>query len=309
MLLVAALAAVIAATSVGAFFGRYWWVLDLAANFRAHMTVVLVGAAVVLALGRWPRTALAIALVGAINAAAVLPLFVGPASRPGAFDLRIMSFNLLSDNAQFDEVIGFIAAEQPDVVLLHEASRPWEEALAESQLGYEITRGRNEGLIFGTLVLAPTGSEVESFGFDVSDARAIEIVLPSGVAILGIHPLAPFPDDQTERRRYQFEFASLWAASRPGPKIIAGDFNASPWSYSFRRLRMETGLRNSQAGFGLELSYPAGANPLLQVSIDHLLHSADLAVVDRRLGPALGSDHLPLTVDLSLLDQTANPGL
>lgn len=304
MPLVAALAVVVAGASVGAFFGRYWWVLDLAANFRAHMTVVLAIAAVVLALGRWPRTALTIALAGALNAATVLPLFVGPVSRPADFDLRVMSFNLLSDNDHFDEVIGFIAAERPDVVVLHEASRPWEEALAASQLDYEITRGRNEGLIFGSLVLAPPGSEVESFGFQVSDARAIEVVLPSGVAVLGIHPLAPFPNDQTERRQYQFEFAGLWAASRSGPVIIVGDFNASPWSHSFRRLRIETGLRNSQAGYGLELSYPAGANPLLQLSIDHLLHSPDLAVVDRRLGPALGSDHFPLIVDLSLPDSS-----
>jgi endonuclease/exonuclease/phosphatase (EEP) superfamily protein YafD len=41
---------------------------------------------------------------------------------------------------------------------------------------------------------------------------------------------------------------------------------------------------------------------LLQVSIDHLLHSSELAVADRRLGPPLGSDHLPLVVDLSLID-------
>jgi endonuclease/exonuclease/phosphatase (EEP) superfamily protein YafD len=41
---------------------------------------------------------------------------------------------------------------------------------------------------------------------------------------------------------------------------------------------------------------------LLQVSIDHLLHSSELAVADRRLGPPMGSDHLPLVVDLSIVD-------
>jgi len=294
-------AVVIAAASVTAFFGRYWWVLDLVSNFRAHMTVILVATGLMLALGRWHRTALVVGLVAALNAAAVLPLFIGPAARPQTADVRVMSFNLLSDNTNYDAVIDFIADQSPDVVVLHEASRPWEEALAAADLGYEITRGRTEDLIFGSLVLARPGSQVQSFGFQVSDPRAIEVVLPSGVAVLGIHPLAPFPDDQTERRRFQFEFAGLWAASREGPKVIVGDFNASPWSDPFRRLRTDTGLRNSQAGYGLELSYPADANPLLQVSIDHLLHSPDLVVADRRLGPPLGSDHLPLVVDLSLV--------
>lgn len=295
------MAVVIAAASVTAFFGRYWWVLDLVSNFRAHMTVILVATGLMLALGRWHRTALVVGLVAALNAAAVLPLFIGPAARPQTADVRVMSFNLLSDNTNYDAVIDFIADQSPDVVVLHEASRPWEEALAAADLGYEITRGRTEDLIFGSLVLTRPGSQVQSFGFQVSDPRAIEVVLPSGVAVLGIHPLAPFPDDQTERRRFQFEFAGLWAASREGPKVIVGDFNASPWSDPFRRLRTDTGLRNSQAGYGLELSYPADANPLLQVSIDHLLHSPDLVVADRRLGPPLGSDHLPLVVDLSLV--------
>jgi endonuclease/exonuclease/phosphatase (EEP) superfamily protein YafD len=295
------MATAIAFASVAAFFGRYWWMLDLAANFRAHMAAALVTAALMLALGRWYRTALLVGLAAALNAAAVLPLFIGPAVRPETPDLRVMSFNILSDNANYDEVIGFIAAEDPDVVVLHEASLPWEEALEAASLDYDITRGRTDDLIFGSLVLARPGSEVQSFGFQISDPRAIEVVLPSGVAVLGIHPLAPFPDDQTERRRFQFEFASLWASSREGPRVIMGDFNASPWSDSFRRLRTDTGLHNSQAGFGLELSYPAQASPLLQVSIDHLLHSSELAVADRRLGPPMGSDHLPLVVDLSLV--------
>ena len=300
---VATVAAAIAVASVAAFFGRYWWLLDLVANFRAHMAAALVAAALTLALGRWNRVALVVGLVGALNAAAVLPLFIGPAARPETTDVRVMSFNLLSDNTNYDEVIGFIADVDPDVVVLHEASRPWEQALAAASLDYEITRGRTDDLIFGSLVLARPGSEVQSFGFQISDPRAIEVVLPSGVAVLGIHPLAPFPEDQTERRRFQFEFASLWASSREGPRVIVGDFNASPWSDPFRRLRIDTGLRNSQSGYGLELSYPAQASPLLQVSIDHLLHSSELAVADRRLGPPLGSDHLPLIVDLGLVDR------
>lgn len=80
---------------------------------------------------------------------------------------------------------------------------------------------------------------------------------------------------------------------------MVGDFNATPWSYPFRRLMASTDLSNSALGFGLDLSYPADGNPLVRVPIDHLLFSDGLAVVDRRLGPAMGSDHFPLTVDLA----------
>ena len=80
-----------------------------------------------------------------------------------------------------------------------------------------------------------------------------------------------------------------------------GDFNATPWSFPFRRLLSSTDLSNSARGYGLDLSYPANGNLLVRVPIDHLLFSGGLAVVDRRLGPAMGSDHFPLTVDLALV--------
>ena len=60
----------------------------------------------------------------------------------------------------------------------------------------------------------------------------------------------------------------------------------------------EGGLRNSQIGFGLQPSFSAKSIFPLRVPIDHLLHSEDIRVRDRRLGPAMGSDHFPLVVDL-----------
>jgi endonuclease/exonuclease/phosphatase (EEP) superfamily protein YafD len=304
--LVAVIAALLAVASVAAFLGEAWPAFDLVANFRPHLTVGVLVGALALALGRWYRSAALIGIVAAVNLAVVAPLFVasGDAAEPivddSVVDVRIMSFNVLSHNENYQGVIDFIASEAPDVVVLHEVSRPWEEALTAAGLGYEITRGRTDDLIFGSLVMAPPSSTVQSFGFALSNPRAIEVILPEGVAVLGIHPVAPFPQAETERRRFQFEFASLWALAQEGPRVITGDFNAGPWSYHFRRLQASTGFHNSQRGYGLELSYPAEAHPLFQVSIDHLLHSPELVVLDRRLGPPMGSDHLPLVVDLAI---------
>ena len=75
---------------------------------------------------------------------------------------------------------------------------------------------------------------------------------------------------------------------------------------SSRRLLAAGELKNSQRGYGLELTFPSDSSPLVQVSIDHVLHSDGFRVVDRRLGPALGSDHLPVVVDLALIEQTTD---
>ena len=100
-------------------------------------------------------------------------------------------------------------------------------------------------------------------------------------------------------RDAQIRFAAEWAEGRDGAVIVVGDLNATPWSWPFGLLT-EAGLRNSQVGFGLQASFPARSMFVFRVPIDHLLHSDDLMVRDRYLGPALGSDHFPLIVDLEL---------
>ncbi|HEY5649843.1 MAG TPA: endonuclease/exonuclease/phosphatase family protein, partial [Acidimicrobiia bacterium] len=121
------------------------------------------------------------------------------------------------------------------------------------------------------------------------------------VRILGSHPLSPSTEDRARLRDAQLGFARDWSAESGGRRIVAGDLNATPWSSSFRRLVANADLVNSQRGYGLELTFPSDASPLVQVPIDHVLHSDGFRVVDRRLGPALGSDHFPVVVDLALV--------
>ena len=287
--------------TLAGFFGGSWWVLDLFAGFRHQLAAGLLLCCLLAGLARWNKTALALGVLAIINLSLVLPLFLGP-DRPETGALRVLSFNVRANNRRFDEAIDFIRASGADVVVLHEVTLGWEDAVEAAShrfddWSYEITKAGGLG---GTLVLAPTGSVVESFGFGLSDARAVEIMLPAGIAILAVHPLSPYNVFRAEQNDHQLGFAADWAANQDGPAIVVGDFNATPWSFPFRRLLASTDLLDSARGFGLELSYPADSNPLLRISIDHLLHSPDFAVVDRRLGPAMGSDHFPLTVDLAM---------
>ena len=304
MLIVSFLGYCLGLITLAAFFGGTWWVLDLFAGFRHQIAAGLIVCALVALAAKWRKTAGAIGALALLNIALVAPLFVGP-SRPESGDLRVLSFNILASNRRFEDVIAFIRATDADVVVLHEVTRRWEEAIEEASLAlddwnYQITETRARGDLFGSLVLADPDAAVTSFGFALTDPRSIEIILPDGVAMLAIHPLSPSSEFRAEQNDHQLQFATDWAAGRDGPTIVVGDFNATPWSFPFRRLAASANLANSARGFGLELSYPADSNPLVRISIDHLLFSSDLAVVDRQLGPALGSDHFPLIVDLAL---------
>jgi endonuclease/exonuclease/phosphatase (EEP) superfamily protein YafD len=299
-------ALLLAAVSLAAFAGRWIWWLDIMANFRAQYMVVLALLGLVIgASRRWRRTGVAILGVALLNLILVAPLYLGSPGRPvsGAPDLRLMSFNLLSTNQSYNGVIEYIEAVDPDLVFLHEASRPWEVAIEAAELDHEIIRARSDDLIFGTLILARDEVEAVSYGFAEGQPRAVALDYqpdgwPVAVRVLSTHPLAPSTAERADLRDAQLAFAANWASEQDGAHVVVGDLNASPWSWPFGLLLDEGNLRNSQIGFGLQPSFPATSTVLLRVPIDHLLHSVELRVRDRRLGPALGSDHFPLIVDL-----------
>jgi endonuclease/exonuclease/phosphatase (EEP) superfamily protein YafD len=299
-------AVAVAVWSILGFLGELWWTFDLAANFRPHFASALVILAVLLALAGRRRSALFVGLVGLVNAAVVLPLFLVPSTsgEPLGETLRVMTFNVNGLNDEYDDVIGYIREEEPDVVFLHEATFLWEDALEAAGLPYRVEPGRVEPLDFGTMALVPQTAEFRTFGFANSAPRAVEVVLDVGgyeVRILGSHPLSPSTEERARLRDAQLGFARDWSAESGGRRIVAGDLNATPWSSSFRRLIANADLHNSQSGYGLELTFPSGSSPLVQVPIDHVLYSDGFRVVDRRLGPALGSDHYSVVVDLALI--------
>jgi endonuclease/exonuclease/phosphatase (EEP) superfamily protein YafD len=308
VVVIAISAVALAVMSLAAFLGRWIWWLDVLANFRAQYVVGLAVLGLIVVLSRWRKTGYAVLGVALVNLLVVLPLYLGSPAKATveASAIRVMSFNLLSTNERYPEVIEYIESVDPDLILLHEASRPWEVAMEAAELDYQIIRPRSEDLIFGTLVLVK-GDAVEavSYGFAASSARAVELTYtPEGwtttLSILGTHPLAPTDRERADLRDAQLGFAGEWASDRNGAVIVVGDFNATPWSWPFRRLMDSADLQNSQKGFGLQPTFSAESNLLLRVPIDHLLHSPALEVTDRDLGPRLGSDHFPLLVDLQL---------
>jgi len=64
----------------------------------------------------------------------------------------------------------------------------------------------------------------------------------------------------------------------------------------------DSGLRDSSRGFGVQPSWPA-MMPLFYTPIDHCLVSENVVIHGRQTGPDLGSDHLPVVVEFSLLDE------
>ena len=94
-------------------------------------------------------------------------------------------------------------------------------------------------------------------------------------------------------------------AARPAfsePTIVAGDFNMTPWSYRLQRLLASAGLRRHATFLR---SWPTDRYPQFRLPapaflIDHVLSTPDIKSVSIRMGPNLGSDHLPVIARVRL---------
>ncbi len=282
--------------TVAGFLGGVWWGFDLAAHFRVQYAALLVPAFLVPAWLRRRGIALLTGTALAVNLALIIPLYLAPPTPPdGSGTLQILSFNVTASNPERDAVIDYLDASAADIIFVHETSIDWEEALAGSSLPYRIVSARAPGSLFGTLALLGGDAVAKVVALGDAGQLSIEVTTElsgSEIKVLGTHPLSPVSPGRAAARDEQLRAVGEWAARQTFPVVVTGDFNASTWSRGFS-LVSEGGLVNSQRGFGVQASWPVG-HSLFSIPIDHLVHTADLTTIDRRLGENFGSDHYPL---------------
>ena len=82
----------------------------------------------------------------------------------------------------------------------------------------------------------------------------------------------------------------------PGPKLVMGDFNATPFSRILAVVENGANLRRVT----FLPSWPATAG-LPQIAIDHIFISPGLTLLEAaRIGEAAGSDHYPVTARIAV---------
>jgi endonuclease/exonuclease/phosphatase (EEP) superfamily protein YafD len=94
------------------------------------------------------------------------------------------------------------------------------------------------------------------------------------------------------------------ASEAKGAVMLLGDLNSTSWGSYFHRLIQDGKLTDSRRGYGLQLSFPARklifGQLLYLTPIDHILVSSEISILDRYLGPYVGSDHYPVIIDFSM---------
>ena len=116
--------------------------------------------------------------------------------------------------------------------------------------------------------------------------------------LFGAHLMSPIGSYRSNLRNKQIAVLIQQIQKINQPTVLLGDFNTTPWSPFFKDIIQKTGLKDARKELGIYPSWPAG-NISMQIPIDHSLTSNGIRVHLFRLGPDIGSDHLPIILDFS----------
>jgi len=286
------------ATAAG-FFARFWWMLELTTHFRPHLAVVILALA---GFWAWRRRWRWVAVCSAgclLNLLVILPhFFTGRATRASGSSLfRIVSLNVHTSNPQSDLVLSFLREANADIVLLMEVDDAWMQNLAAWSATYphQVVEPREDNFGIAVFSRVPwTNSTVMEFGSAGVPSVVADLQLSGRqIHFIGTHPLPPGTASYSAQRNEQLNKLAEHTRGITNAVVLAGDLNTTPWSPCFTDLLKASGLRDGSKGFGASGSWPAFL-PAGKIPIDHCLMSPEVGVVRRRLGPSVGSDHLPL---------------
>ena len=117
--------------------------------------------------------------------------------------------------------------------------------------------------------------------------------------VIGTHPPPPMSNDHYNERNSQLEKLASLASESNIAVTVLGDLNISPWSAHFHNLLQNGSLHSSRKGFGLFPSWPT-SQFILQIPIDHILHSGDISTISLESSNGLSSDHKSLWADIQI---------
>jgi endonuclease/exonuclease/phosphatase (EEP) superfamily protein YafD len=301
-LVLAGLVASVVATRAADFI----WLLELPGHFRMQIALVAILVTGVFFVFRaWRQGAIA-AIATVFLAAPIASLWLPMESRTQTQrnGLRILALNVFTANRNHAAVRDLILESGADIVGLQEVNERWLEQLSglEPRYPHWVVQPREDNFGIALLSRFPLErAEIRTLAHESLPYAVGHLTLQGQpLTIVLAHPVPPARGGYVALRNRQLEeLARVRGEFSDREFMLIGDLNTSPWSLAYLRLIEQTGLRNTAQGFGYRPTWPAQL-PWLMIPIDHCLVSRGLEVRDYRVGAAVGSDHLPVTVEFGV---------
>lgn len=286
--------------------GSWHWILDLASHFRCYYFALALIWLLALCRQRWRSPQICLTLAVIWNGWLILPYYWPEVQRPrpaATTTVSIISLNVFTANPDKAAVVSYLRDRHPDLIVVMEVDVDWAFALQELKDLYphRLIQPRADNFGIGLLSKWP-----------LTDAKFVEFAgteLPNVVArihrdghefqIVATHPLPPIGAFHSQERNAQLRELADFVKRSNLTSIVAGDFNATPWSVGFRQFAVRSELKDSALGRGIQGTWNA-KTWLIRIPIDHIFVPAGSIVTSRAVGPSVGSDHFPVEATIVL---------
>lgn len=232
-----------------------------------------------------------VVLAGLVVAGASLLIPMTQPSNPDSPDFRAMSLNAKMPPSDHLRLVELIRREKIDVVLLQENygnERSPAEAIIKALPGWHVTQKDALAIAsrwpMGEAMYTPLGT------FNVNGLLEAEIKRPEGAfRVVNVHWQAPHVILPRFASQRELEWkATMQAIERSSlPTVLGGDFNSPPRYGRIQQLHALYGPTAVGRSFHLKRVLPL-------VQLDYLWGVNGLRSLDARIGPTVGSDHMPV---------------
>ncbi|MBK9550369.1 MAG: endonuclease/exonuclease/phosphatase family protein [Gemmatimonadetes bacterium] len=309
---------------VGGLGDRVWWALPFLYGPRWAAGVLFLGLLPALLVAR--RTALVAGLLMAVIFAFGLldvRLGLGRLEPAEAVVLRVLEINAGSGSPTLHPTATSILDEatrvEADIVVVAECSAALSDGIAASA-AWDVRRGVSSVCIASHFPVLSWEERDPMDFWKQSGSGAIAratLATPAGVVRVGvvhletprdaldnfgdlsmIPTLGPVTRQNTEQRELESRVAREWIFRGEAlPTIVAGDFNLPIESAIYRR--HWSGLRNAFSRGGVGIGNTKRTRRW-GIRIDHILTTDEFVTHHARIGRDVGSDHRPVSAELSL---------
>ena len=256
------------------------YIPELAASWRPHIALALaVCAATALAARARLLAGLLVVLAIALGADAVRTWWdsaqasAGSDLGDGDAAVRVVFSNLSIRNDDNGKLVAWLTVSDPDIVVATEVSPHHVAQMAGAMAEFPFRMLEPREHPFGMAVYSRypiSGEAVSELTGGTPSARvpimvSVDVETPAGtLRVAGVHLLPPLTPQRLAWRNEQLAIAGEVLAEIDAPKLVVGDFNATPWSASLRGFQSE----NDLSGFNSQATWPVWLG-FAGIPIDH----------------------------------------
>lgn len=290
------------AVILGVLFGKLHPLIDIFAHFLLPAIIGALALALLAAFAGRTTTMLIFMGLAAAAIALAWPWVQQPAKVATAGPrFTLMTFNVYYNNPRLEHVADLVRETKPDIVVLLEVVsrvRPSLDAVA-AQYPYRVECWQEQwgdALVLSKFPLTNVHAALPEAKFR-RPMGAVEVAIEGRkLTLFPTHLSLPYPLNGRDSQNGEIDEIVSTIAGVRGPRILAGDFNASPWGATMARPQH---LLDMTLLTGSDGSWPTFLPRAMSIPIDHVLTTKELALHSRKLFTVSGSDHRAVLAEIA----------